>query len=101
MPPKEQRRTHRLATSSSIGRKRAGTSGLVAGAMAMAARECFSVSSQADTERADLAIESKRLRAALAELVWSSCLASNTMEEEPYVRIRRVDESRRINIAES
>jgi vacuolar iron transporter family protein len=39
----------------------AGISGLVAGAMAMAAGEYVSVSSQADTERADLAIESKGL----------------------------------------
>jgi vacuolar iron transporter family protein len=39
----------------------AGASGLVAGAMAMAAGEYVSVSSQADTERADLAIESKGL----------------------------------------
>ncbi len=39
----------------------AGVSGLIAGAMAMAAGEYVSVSSQADTERADLAIESKGL----------------------------------------
>lgn len=39
----------------------AGVSGLVAGAMAMAAGEYVSVSSQADTEGADLAIESKGL----------------------------------------
>lgn len=39
----------------------AGVAGLVAGAMAMAAGEYVSVSSQADTERADLAIESKGL----------------------------------------
>ncbi len=39
----------------------AGVSGLVAGAMAMAAGEYVSVSSQADTERADLAIESEGL----------------------------------------
>jgi VIT1/CCC1 family predicted Fe2+/Mn2+ transporter len=39
----------------------AGIAGLVAGAMAMAAGEYVSVSSQADTERADLAIESKGL----------------------------------------
>jgi vacuolar iron transporter family protein len=39
----------------------AGVSGLVAGAMAMAAGEYVSVSSQADTERADLATESKGL----------------------------------------
>jgi VIT1/CCC1 family predicted Fe2+/Mn2+ transporter len=39
----------------------AGISGLVAGAMAMAAGEYVSVSSQADTEEADLAIESEGL----------------------------------------
>lgn len=39
----------------------AGVAGLVAGAMAMAAGEYVSVSSQADTERADLARERKEL----------------------------------------
>ncbi len=39
----------------------AGSAGLVAGAMAMAAGEYVSVSSQADTENADLAIERKGL----------------------------------------
>jgi vacuolar iron transporter family protein len=39
----------------------AGTAGLVAGAMSMAAGEYVSVSSQADTEKADLARESKEL----------------------------------------
>jgi len=39
----------------------AGLSGLVAGAMAMAAGEYVSVSSQADTEKADLALERKGL----------------------------------------
>ena len=39
----------------------AGVAGLVAGAMAMASGEYVSVSSQADTERADLEIESKGL----------------------------------------
>ena len=39
----------------------AGTAGLVAGAMSMAAGEYVSVSSQADTERADLARERKEL----------------------------------------
>jgi vacuolar iron transporter family protein len=39
----------------------AGISGLVAGAMAMAAGEYVSVSSQADTELADLVVESKGL----------------------------------------
>jgi vacuolar iron transporter family protein len=39
----------------------AGVSGLVAGAMAMAAGEYVSVSSQADTQRADLAVESEGL----------------------------------------
>jgi VIT1/CCC1 family predicted Fe2+/Mn2+ transporter len=41
----------------------AGAAGLVAGAMAMAAGEYVSVSSQADTERADVALERKRLLA--------------------------------------
>ena len=40
----------------------AGVAGLVAGAMSMAAGEYVSVSSQADTEQADLALESKRTR---------------------------------------
>lgn len=40
----------------------AGVAGLVAGAMSMAAGEYVSVSSQADTERADLAIEKKSLK---------------------------------------
>lgn len=41
----------------------AGVAGLVAGAMSMAAGEYVSVSSQADTERADLARESEELAA--------------------------------------
>jgi VIT1/CCC1 family predicted Fe2+/Mn2+ transporter len=41
----------------------AGVAGLVAGAMSMAAGEYVSVSSQADTEEADLAIERKHLAA--------------------------------------
>jgi vacuolar iron transporter family protein len=41
----------------------AGATGLVAGAMAMAAGEYVSVSSQADTEQADVALESKGLLA--------------------------------------
>lgn len=41
----------------------AGVAGLVAGSMSMAAGEYVSVSSQADTERADLARESKELDA--------------------------------------
>jgi vacuolar iron transporter family protein len=40
----------------------AGVAGLVAGAMAMAAGEYVSVSSQSDTERADIARERKELR---------------------------------------
>jgi len=44
----------------------AGVAGLVAGAMSMAAGEYVSVSSQADTEQADLARERKELRAAPA-----------------------------------
>jgi vacuolar iron transporter family protein len=47
------------ATASSI--LIAGTAGLVAGAMSMAAGEYVSVSSQADTEEADLARERKEL----------------------------------------
>ncbi|MGB8636324.1 MAG: VIT family protein [Rhodanobacteraceae bacterium] len=39
----------------------AGVAGLVAGAMSMAAGEYVSVSSQADTEKADLALEKKSL----------------------------------------
>ena len=50
----------------------AGVAGLVAGSMSMAAGEYVSVSSQADTERADLAREGKELAASpeheLAEL---------------------------------
>ena len=42
----------------------AGTAGLVAGAMSMAAGEYVSVSSQADTERADLAKEKAALKQA-------------------------------------
>src|SRR3954471_20219280 len=41
----------------------AGIAGLVAGAMSMAAGEYVSVSSQADTERADLELERKELAA--------------------------------------
>lgn len=43
----------------------AGTAGLVAGAMAMAAGEYVSVHSQADSEKADLAREEKELKADL------------------------------------
>jgi len=53
----------------------AGVAGLVAGAMSMAAGEYVSVSSQADTEKADLALEQRSLeqnpefeRAELAEI---------------------------------
>ncbi|HEX5831192.1 MAG TPA: VIT family protein, partial [Gemmatimonadaceae bacterium] len=41
----------------------AGVAGLVAGAMSMAAGEYVSVSSQADTERADLVVERRELSA--------------------------------------
>src|SRR3954454_15198068 len=41
----------------------AGVAGLVAGALSMAAGEYVSVSSQADTERADLEIERRELAA--------------------------------------
>ena len=60
------------ASSSSSDALVAGVAGLVAGAMAMAAGEYVSVSSQADTEEADLARERKELaddpQAELAEL---------------------------------
>ncbi len=49
------------AASSSHDALIAGVAGLVAGAMAMAAGEYVSVSSQADTEQADLAREAKEL----------------------------------------
>lgn len=49
------------ATTSSPDVLVAGTAGLVAGAMAMAAGEYVSVSSQADTEQADLARERREL----------------------------------------
>lgn len=45
----------------------AGVAGLVAGAMSMAAGEYVSVSSQADTERADLERERRELRASPTE----------------------------------
>lgn len=45
----------------------AGVAGLVAGAMSMAAGEYVSVSSQADTERADLEQERRELRASPVE----------------------------------
>jgi len=51
------------AGASSQGILVAGVAGLVAGAMSMAAGEYVSVSSQADTERADLARESRELAA--------------------------------------
>jgi vacuolar iron transporter family protein len=89
MPPKEQHRTQRTGwlRASVLGANDgvmstaslllgvaaahaahssiiiAGVSGVVAGAMAMAAGEYVSVSSQADTERADLALERKGLEA--------------------------------------
>lgn len=51
------------ARASSQGILLAGIAGLVAGAMAMAAGEYVSVSSQADTERGDLDVERKELAA--------------------------------------
>jgi len=50
------------ASASRHGVLIAGVAGLVAGAMSMAAGEYVSVSSQADTERADLLRESKELK---------------------------------------
>lgn len=49
------------ASTSHQGILLAGVAGLVAGAMSMAAGEYVSVSSQSDTEQADLAIEQKAL----------------------------------------
>ncbi len=49
------------AHTSHAGVLLAGAAGLAAGAMAMAAGEYVSVSSQADTEKADLALESRGL----------------------------------------
>lgn len=51
------------AGATSQGTLVAGVAGLVAGAMSMAAGEYVSVSSQADTERADLAREGRELAA--------------------------------------
>jgi VIT1/CCC1 family predicted Fe2+/Mn2+ transporter len=53
----------------------AGVAGLVAGAMSMATGEYVSVSSQSDTERADLARERKEL--------------SDNVESEPQIYIKR------------
>ena len=49
----------------------AGVAGLVAGAMSMAAGEYVSVSSQADSERSDLARERRELDTAIQEHNWS------------------------------
>lgn len=50
------------ASTDQAGVLLAGVAGLVAGAMSMAAGEYVSVSSQSDTERADLALEKKSLK---------------------------------------
>jgi vacuolar iron transporter family protein len=50
-----------VSTASLIVGVAAGVAGLVAGAMSMAAGEYVSVSSQSDTEKADLARERKEL----------------------------------------
>jgi vacuolar iron transporter family protein len=55
--------------ASTVGRQQvlvAGVAGLVAGALSMAAGEYVSVSSQADTEQADLALERRELATAPA-----------------------------------
>lgn len=66
----------------------AGVAGLVAGAMSMAAGEYVSVSSQADTEKADLAIEEKALeenydseKKELAEIYQARGLGPSLAEE--------------------
>ncbi len=51
------------ASASSAAIAAAGVAGLVAGAISMAAGEYVSVSSQADTEQADLALEERHLAA--------------------------------------
>lgn len=60
----------------------AGIAGLVAGAMSMAAGEYVSVSSQADTERADLKTESRALK---------------TMPEEELAELTAIYESRGVS----
>lgn len=66
----------------------AGVAGLVAGAMSMAAGEYVSVSSQADTEQADLRIERRSLeenyaeeRAELAEIYQTRGVTSEVADE--------------------
>lgn len=62
------------ASQSSAAIMTAGVAGLAAGALSMAAGEYVSVSSQRDSERADIAIEKKSLEEnpekELAELAW-------------------------------
>ena len=69
----------------------AGVAGLVAGAMSMAAGEYVSVSSQSDTERADIKREEVALRdmpaAELEELVEIYCLRGLT--DEPHAKWRK------------
>jgi VIT1/CCC1 family predicted Fe2+/Mn2+ transporter len=57
----------------------AGTAGLVAGAMSMAAGEYVSVHSQADTEQADLALERAELKPALAKQVAEELMAHDAL----------------------
>jgi VIT1/CCC1 family predicted Fe2+/Mn2+ transporter len=60
----------------------AGLAGLVAGAMSMAAGEYVSVSSQADTEGADLARERRELAAEVAtQLMAKDALAAHARDE--------------------
>jgi vacuolar iron transporter family protein len=66
----------------------AGVAGLVAGAASMAAGEYVSVSSQADSERADLALEQRELgddpvgeRAELAAIYHDRCLSAELAEQ--------------------
>jgi vacuolar iron transporter family protein len=69
----------------------AGMAGLVAGAMSMAAGEYVSVSSQADTEEADLAVERKELA------------TQNAAEHEELARIymtRGVERTLAVKVAE-
>src|SRR5688500_13416678 len=75
----------------------AGTAGLVAGAMSMAAGEYVSVKSQQDTERADLTMESKALEdnreeevAELADIYQSRGL-DETLAKEVALQLMRHD----------
>ena len=60
-----------------------GVAGLVAGAMSMAAGEYVSVSSQSDTERADLERESRKLAEQASERPDRGCAGPPISEGDP------------------